>query len=167
MHIKWSSMLSFLCNSQQSSNYYYNWFKILPRLSDFRYLDNKQLSLYVTVCSVVTEIRCISLIFFFECGGKQGLYVAQFGLKLSIPLPQPPEYWDYRCMPPRLLLSLIVFLNRNLLGYFVLLTKHIWGISFNWVQNRNSFYCEVQISLRIPCQNMRQQVTVPQFLSFK
>jgi hypothetical protein len=36
-----------------------------------------------------------------DCFLRHGLVlVAQAGLKLTILLPQPPEYWDYRCMPP-------------------------------------------------------------------
>jgi hypothetical protein len=27
-------------------------------------------------------------------------YIAQAGLELSILLPQPPQYWDYRRAPP-------------------------------------------------------------------
>jgi hypothetical protein len=27
-------------------------------------------------------------------------YIAQAHLKLTIPLPQPPEFWDYRHVPP-------------------------------------------------------------------
>jgi hypothetical protein len=36
-------------------------------------------------------------VLFLETGSW---YVKEAGLKLRIPLPQPPDYWDYRCAPP-------------------------------------------------------------------
>jgi hypothetical protein len=36
-------------------------------------------------------------------GGRvelESYQVAQTGLELAVLLPQPPEYWDYRCVPP-------------------------------------------------------------------
>jgi hypothetical protein len=38
---------------------------------------------------------------FFETGSP---YVGQAGLKLLVLLPQPPQYWDYKCEPPHLAL---------------------------------------------------------------
>jgi hypothetical protein len=41
----------------------------------------------------------------------QSQYMAQAGLRLAILLPQLPEYWDYRCVPPcstLVILSLLV-----------------------------------------------------------
>jgi hypothetical protein len=31
---------------------------------------------------------------------SQGLTIAQVSLKLVILIPQPPNCWDYRCLPP-------------------------------------------------------------------
>jgi hypothetical protein len=39
------------------------------------------------------------IIYLFETGSH---YIAQAGLELSILLPQPPECWDYRHVPPPL-----------------------------------------------------------------
>jgi hypothetical protein len=47
-------------------------------------------------------IICFGLV--FEIGFH---YVAQAGLKLSIFLPQPPECWDYRYVPPYLNMGLL------------------------------------------------------------
>jgi hypothetical protein len=47
---------------------------------------------------VVLVICFVLFSFYFETGSY---YVAQAGLNLIIFLPVPPQYWDYRCEPPR------------------------------------------------------------------
>jgi hypothetical protein len=50
-------------------------------------------------------------VFTFFFLGVVSHYVAQAGLKLVILLSQPPECWDYRCAPPRLLSVYIYILT--------------------------------------------------------
>jgi hypothetical protein len=42
------------------------------------------------------EFLLYTVFFYFE---MRSHYMAQARLELEILLPQPPEYWDYRCVP--------------------------------------------------------------------
>jgi hypothetical protein len=59
---------------------------------------NFQCYLSVCICNDVSGIQLVFVLFLLFGTGSH--YVALAGLKLTILLPPPPEYWDYRCEPP-------------------------------------------------------------------
>jgi hypothetical protein len=61
---------------------------------------------------------------FFETGCH---YVAQDGLELEILLPWLPEYWDYKCTPPCLIIN----------GTFIMLSY----TSTLHYSHRDRYYC--------------------------
>jgi hypothetical protein len=54
------------------------------------------ISRIVSPCHPQKNVSIFFFFFFFKIGSR---YVAVAGLELMILLPQPPECWDYRCVP--------------------------------------------------------------------
>jgi hypothetical protein len=56
------------------------------------------------------EILCCKKIFFGGEGRKRQVLLPQASVRLTILLPLPPEYWDYRCGPPHLANYIILYI---------------------------------------------------------
>jgi hypothetical protein len=52
------------------------------------------------LCGSVNKLLLLLLLLLFHFFETSSLYVAQTGLELEIPLPQSPECWDFRLVPP-------------------------------------------------------------------